>query len=64
MGWIVFWGAVVLVLAVIAYVPGWRGRRRGGPDGPNEHVLREADRGGGMISGWRNTGGGFGGGSS
>lgn len=62
---ILFWAAVVLLLAVIAYVPGWRRRRRGAPDGPDERVMREAERGGGMMSGWRNTGGfgGFGSGS-
>lgn len=59
--WLLLLAGVVVLLTVIAWWPNLRGRRRGAPDGPGEQVLREADRGFGMISGWKNSGG-FGGG--
>ena len=61
MWWLLFVAGVVVVLSVYAWWPNLRGRRGAPPDGPSEQTLREADRGMGMVSGWRNTGG-FGGG--
>ena len=65
MGWVLFWLAVVVVLALMWFSPHLR-RRRPGPTGPpgstdprTEHVLREAERARGQSGG---SGGGFGGG--
>ena len=59
MWWLLVVAVVLIGLSVWAWWPNLRGRgsRRGTPDGPSEQVLREADRAGGMMSGWRNMGG-------
>ena len=61
MWWLLFVAGVLVVLSVFAWWPNIRGRgsRRGTPEGPSEQVLREGDRAGGMMTGWRSMGGPF-----
>ena len=60
MWWLLVVAGVLVALSVFAWWPNLRGRgsRRRTPDGPSEQVLREADRAGGMMTGWRNMGDG------
>jgi hypothetical protein len=58
MGWVVFWAAVIVLLLLAWFVPALRRSSRGAPDGPDEAVLREAERHRGASGGWGGIGGG------
>jgi hypothetical protein len=51
MGWLLFWAGVIVVLAVVAYVPRSRRRASGALDDLGEGALRDLERGRGQ-SGW------------
>jgi hypothetical protein len=60
MGWAVFWLAVIILLLVAWFVPVLRRGSRGAPDGPNQDVLRDAERFRGVAGPWGPFGNGGG----
>lgn len=59
MWWLLVVAGVLVALSVYAWWPKLQGHRRARtPAGPSEQTLREADRAGGMMTGWRGMGGG------
>jgi hypothetical protein len=64
MGWLLFWAGVIVLLALVAYLPRTRRRTTGGYDDLSESALRDLERLRGQ-SGWGTGGGaGFGDGGS
>jgi hypothetical protein len=63
MGWLLFWAAVIVVLALVAYLPRSRRRASGALDDLGEGALRDLERARGQ-SGWGLGGGGLGDGGS
>jgi hypothetical protein len=51
MGWLLFWAAVIVVLALVAYLPRSRRRASGALDDLGEGALRDLERARGQ-SGW------------